>query len=89
MRRRANFRCAAIRSAVVLELSSNVGISLIAMNGCHDVAQANSFTRSAVLLTMGYEGTQLATGSGVIARDSSSQLYLITAWHISPVGDQE
>ncbi len=30
---------------------------------------------------MGYEGTHLATGSGVIARDSSSQLYLITAWH--------
>lgn len=51
------------------------------MNGSNDVSQTNSFTRSAVLLTMGYEGTELATGSGVIARDSFAHLYLITARH--------
>jgi hypothetical protein len=51
------------------------------MNGSNDVSQAHSFTRSAVLLAMGYEGTELATGSGVIARDSFGHLYLITARH--------
>ena len=51
------------------------------MNGSNDVTQAHSFSRSAVLLTMSCNSTELATGSGVIARDSYSHLYLITAWH--------
>src|SRR6266853_744029 len=56
-------------------------MSFVTMKGCNDITQAHSFTRSAVLLTMAYEGTELATGSGVIARDSYGSLYLITAWH--------
>jgi hypothetical protein len=51
------------------------------MNGISDVSRASSFSRSAVLLRMDYEGTELATGSGVIARDSFGHLYLITALH--------
>ncbi len=52
------------------------------MNGCNDLSQAHSFTRSAVLLTMGFEGRQLATGSGVIADYSiDGHRYLITARH--------
>jgi hypothetical protein len=51
------------------------------MNGSNDLTQAHSFTRSAVLLTMGYEGTELATGSGVIARYIDGHRYLITARH--------
>lgn len=51
------------------------------MNGCNDISQAHSFTRSAVLLTMGFEGTQLATGSGVIASYTDGCRYLITARH--------
>lgn len=51
------------------------------MNGSSDLSQAHSFTRSAVLLTMGYEGTVLATGSGVIASYIDGHRYLITALH--------
>lgn len=51
------------------------------MNGSHDINDAQSFTRSAVLLTMGFNGTVLATGSGVIARESSGDRYLTTALH--------
>jgi hypothetical protein len=51
------------------------------MNGCNDISQAHSFTRSAVLLTMGFEGTPLATGSGVIASYIDGCRYLITARH--------
>ncbi len=51
------------------------------MNGCNDVSQAHSFTRSAVLLTMGFEGTELATGSGAIASYIDGCRYLITARH--------
>ena len=51
------------------------------MNGCNDISRAHSFSRSAVLLTMGYEGTRLATGSGVIATYLDGRHYLVTALH--------
>jgi hypothetical protein len=47
----------------------------------NDLTQAHPFTRSAVLLTMSFEGTQLATGSGVIATYIDGRHYLITARH--------
>ena len=51
------------------------------MNGCVDVSKARSFTRSAVILSMGFEGSHLAIGSGVIANAFDGNRYLITAWH--------
>lgn len=55
--------------------------SFTSMNGFNDLSQAHSFTRSAVLLTMGFEGTQLATGSGVIANYIDGWRWLISALH--------
>lgn len=51
------------------------------MNGCYDIARAHSFSRSALLLTMSYQGIKLATGSGVIASYLDGYRYLITAHH--------
>jgi hypothetical protein len=51
------------------------------MNGPNDLTLANSFSRSAVHLTMGYDGRDLATGSGVIASYIDGHRYLITARH--------
>ena len=46
-----------------------------------DVSQADPFSRSAVCLTLLYNETVLAIGSGVLGHHKISGHFLITAWH--------